>query len=91
MIISAGILKPPVGHLRGEQIFSERNFLSAPRRHSGRNCRRRNGAFAPEAWVRSASRPYLFFDLRIFASFAVRSNGRGLPLLQFPLCVPVPP
>ncbi len=27
MIISTGILKPPVGHLRGEQIFSERNFF----------------------------------------------------------------
>ena len=29
MIISAGILKPPVGHLRGDQIFSEKNSLSA--------------------------------------------------------------
>ena len=24
-----------------------------------------NGAFAPEAWVRSASRPYPFFSIRV--------------------------
>ncbi len=29
-----------------------------------------DGAFAPEAWVRSAIRPYHFFDSRGFASFA---------------------
>ncbi len=45
-----------------------------------------DGAFAPEVWGRSASRPYLGpFDLRGFVPFAGRfQNGRGLPLLQCP-------
>ena len=43
---------------------------SAPQCLSGRNWLKRNGTFAPEAWVRSASRPYHFFDSRGFASCA---------------------
>jgi hypothetical protein len=34
---------------------------SAPQFLIGRNWLKRNGEFAPEAWVRSASRPYPFF------------------------------
>ena len=77
VIISAGILKLPVGHLRGEQIFLNFFYSSAAQRLSGRNWMEGDGAFALEAWGRSclqlveptnwrASRPN-FSDSRGFA------------------------
>jgi hypothetical protein len=60
---------------------------SASQRPCGRNWFMRFGAFAPEVWVRSASRPYPGpFDSR--SSSGIRGllpNGRGLPFLQRPL------
>ena len=38
---------------------------SASRRLCGRIWFGGDGAFAPEAWVRSASRPYPFFSIRV--------------------------
>jgi hypothetical protein len=35
VIISPGILKQPVGHLRGDQFFSEKTFIDS-KRHSSR-------------------------------------------------------
>ena len=50
-----------------------------------RNGLKRNDAFAPETWVRSASRPWAFLIRVHLLVFAVCSqNGRGLPLLQRP-------
>ena len=49
------------------QKFSPPRLGAFAREYSGRQ----DGAFAPEVWVRSASRPYLgIFDSRRFASFA---------------------
>ena len=48
----------------GAERFFESGNLRAETgnwRHSGRNWVEGGGAFAPEAWVRSASRPYPFF------------------------------
>jgi hypothetical protein len=43
-----------------------------------------DGAFAPETWVPSASRPYLVFSIRADSrhSRGLLQNGRGLPFLQ---------
>jgi hypothetical protein len=63
-IISAGILKPPVGHLRGEQKKSESGNLKAETGKLNTGQWRLvvgDGAFAPEAWGRSASLPYPLF------------------------------
>jgi hypothetical protein len=43
-----------------------------------------DGAFAPEAWVPSARRPYLVFSIHADShhSRGLLQNGRGLPFLQ---------
>jgi hypothetical protein len=47
---------------------------SASQRLCGRNWFVGDGAFAPESWVRSASRPYPFFSIREDSPFAVRTR-----------------
>jgi hypothetical protein len=54
-IISPGILKPPVGHLRGEQKKSESGNLKVETGKINTGQWRLavgDGAFAPEAWGR---------------------------------------
>ena len=87
-IISAGILKPPVGHLRGEQKKSESGNLKAETGKLNTGQGRLvvgDGAFAPEAWGRSASRPYPLFHLRGFALFAVSSKRQRTDFAPHPL------